>query len=438
MIRALIFILKLTLLVAAAVWVVQHPGAVNITWQDYEISTSLAMLVLLVLAVAGVSVVIYAIWRALVGIPQSLSLGHLSRRQRKGYMALTQGLVAVAAGDAIAAQRLAQKAEKYLHEPALTLLLQAQAAQLSGDEAGAARYFSTMLEKPETSFLGLRGLINHALKEGDLRRALDLGYRALKLQPKTGWLVTLLCELEARAGNWNGADELLSRAQKLKALQPDRARSMKVALLLGYAKSLETIDPKEALSLALKAHNTITGFVPAALIAADLCVKNDNASKAAKVIEQTWKLSPHPQLADSYAALYSALPPLDRLKKIERLANCAPSAPESKLAIARAAVKAELWGVARGAVASLLSASGPQSAALCLVMADLDEHENKDLAGAQEWHRKARLAADAPAWVCQSCGSLSDTWAPICLSCQSLASSLWQVPSSKISLLPPE
>ena len=82
-----------------------------------------------------------------------------------GYRALTQGMVAVAAGDAEEAQKLARKADALLAEPPLTLLLSAQAAQLNGDEtARPQRYFTAMLDRAETEFLGLRGLIMQALK----------------------------------------------------------------------------------------------------------------------------------------------------------------------------------------------------------------------------------------------------------------------------------
>src|SRR5207244_3592662 len=83
-----------------------------------------------------------------------------------GYRALTQGMVAVAAGDAEEAQRQARKADVLLAEPPLTLLLSAQAAQLGGDEDAARRFFSEMLNRPETEFLGLRGLLMQAGRGG--------------------------------------------------------------------------------------------------------------------------------------------------------------------------------------------------------------------------------------------------------------------------------
>ena len=55
---------------------------------------------------------------------------HDSKR-RRGYKALSQGMVAVAAGDAGEAARLARRADGLLNDPPLTLLLSAQAAHSS-------------------------------------------------------------------------------------------------------------------------------------------------------------------------------------------------------------------------------------------------------------------------------------------------------------------
>src|SRR5262249_1991532 len=69
------------------------------------------------------------------------------------------------------AKRQAKIANNLLNDPPLTLLLAAQTAQLGGDEDAARRYFTAMLEKPETAFLGLRGLLMQAMKAGDRAEA---------------------------------------------------------------------------------------------------------------------------------------------------------------------------------------------------------------------------------------------------------------------------
>src|SRR5882724_3853420 len=156
MLRTLFFFLKLAVLLAVAVWLAERPGQVSLVWLGYRIDTSVGILLAAVLVLAVIVALLYRLWRFLVRSPRQIARARHDKRRREGYRALTQGMVAVAAGDA---QRQSKKAGLLLEEPPLTLLLAAQAAQLNGDEAAARRYFEAMLERPETSFLGVRGLL---------------------------------------------------------------------------------------------------------------------------------------------------------------------------------------------------------------------------------------------------------------------------------------
>ena len=53
MLRTLVYLAILAVISAIAVWVVDHPGTVNLRWGDYLIESSLAMLALGVVALAA-------------------------------------------------------------------------------------------------------------------------------------------------------------------------------------------------------------------------------------------------------------------------------------------------------------------------------------------------------------------------------------------------
>src|SRR6266404_5267827 len=175
----------------------------------------------------------------MVGSPLVFLRRRRERRRRSGYRALTQGMVAVAAGDPHEAQRYARKADALLAEPPLTLLLSAQAAQLEGDETAAKKFFTAMLDRPETEFLGLRGLLNQALRVGDRGTALRLTQRAMTLRPNTPWVVESLFDLEAREGRWETAQKTLAQAVKRRIVPRDRARHHRGVIL--YELSLAAL-----------------------------------------------------------------------------------------------------------------------------------------------------------------------------------------------------
>lgn len=436
MIRALWFFAKVAVLIVAAIWLAEHPGSVNVEWQGWIIETSFAMMVLVAVMALGAAALLYRLWRAVIGAPGSLRRMSRSRRREKGYRALTQGMVAVAAGDAATARKMARKADGLLNEPPLTMLLSAQAAQLQGDDNAAARYFQAMLERPETAFLGLRGLLTQAVKAGDRVEALDLARRAHKLQPATPWLLATLYDLEARTGDWAAAEGSLQAAVQAGAIPAEEGRHRRAALLLERSFEAERRGRGDsALYHAQSAHDLLPGFVPAAARLARLLAAAGRHKPASKTVERAWRLGPAPELADAYREILAGYDPLTRLKLFEKLTAQTPGHVEGHLAVARAAMDAERWGEARASLMKALDAQPSQR--IHYLLADLEraEHGNED--AARGWLAQAASASPDPAWTCRSCGAVSREWSGLCGNCNAFDALEWKTPQVALHLAGP-
>ncbi|HUZ72894.1 MAG TPA: heme biosynthesis HemY N-terminal domain-containing protein [Stellaceae bacterium] len=429
--RALPAIVVIALLVTAAVLVADRPGSVAIEWQGWRVDTSVAVMVLAAAAVGVAVAVIYNVLRWIVGGPRTWVRARRERRRRDGYRALTQGMVAVAAGDAEEAQKLARKADALLAEPPLTLLLSAQAAQLNGDETAAGRYFTAMLERPETAFLGLRGLLMQAMKIGDEATALRLAERAKALRPRTPWVLTSLLELQSRAGRWSAAEATLVETSRRKALPAPESRHRHAVLLHQNAAEAEAQGrPSDAMRLESKALALAPEFAPIAERYAQMLNLRGQTRRARRALEAAWRAAPHPALATAYRALFADEPALLRFKRMERLAALQPDHVESQLALAAAALEARLWGEARryltAAGAAATAAAPPR---VCRLMAELEEAEHGDHAAARTWLARAAVAdTPDPAWLCDACGAESASWSALCPNCRGFATLAWSGP----------
>ena len=174
---------------AGVAWLAGHSGILALQVGDFRVETRVVTAAAAIAFLVLIAILLHHFWRWLWRRPGHIGASRTAKRRREGYLALTRGMVAVAAGDVEEAQRYAAQAAKRLHEPPLTLLLSAQAAQLAGNESEATRHFTAMLQRSETEFLGLRGLLAQAVRKGDRAKALALAERARKLRPNTPWLL---------------------------------------------------------------------------------------------------------------------------------------------------------------------------------------------------------------------------------------------------------
>ena len=155
-------------------WFADRPGTMTVDWLGYQIETSALVGALAIAAVVSLLILLWAVLRYSFTRPAAIAAYTRERRRQQGYDALSRGLLAIGVGDRTLSQRYTGIASRNLPREPLTALLRAQAAQLKGDREGSSRAFESMLDRPETQLLGVRGLFLEATRRNDTtRRALS-------------------------------------------------------------------------------------------------------------------------------------------------------------------------------------------------------------------------------------------------------------------------
>jgi len=427
MLRAFWFLILLAVISLAAALLADNPGQMSIRWLGYEVESSVGMLFTAVFVLSLLLASALRIWSFFRRAPKRLGRARQDWRRQRGYKALTQGMVAVAAGDAVEARRLSRKAENLLAEPPLTMLLSAQAAQLSGDEKAAGKFFDAMAEQPETKYLGLSGKLKQAMEEGDQDSALELAEQASNLKPKTETATSTLLDLQIKKQDWEKAEETVKKSVKNKTIDSSTGRRRRALMLFQRSLEEETEGKLgDALTHAQRANNLAPDFVPAAVRTARLLQGAGKRRKAAAVIEEIWVSNPHPHLADVMEELAPGAGPQEKMRTIEQLAGYNKDHEESHIAIAKAALAAGMWQEAREHL--MAAAQIHPSSRVCRYMAELEEAENGDMAASREWLRRASLADPDSAWLCSNCGNALGEWEPVCPRCESFDTLEWETP----------
>jgi HemY protein len=403
-IRALLFLL----LVAVGVWVgfnlVEDQGGITVQFagQEYFFKpVHFAALVLigfvalwLFVKVAGF---LLAVLRFIDGDETAISRFFNRSRERRGLEALARGMAALAAGDSRVARAKAEKAELLLQRPELTRLLNAQAAEMAGDDLRAETYYRALAEDPETSFIGVRGLLNRALEKDDTDRALKLAESAVQLRPREASVLDTLYMLQSRKFDWAGARKTLNAQRRAKLLAKPEANRRDAMLALAQADDAEEVGEAEhARKLALEAARLDPANAEAAATAARHLVAAGSKRAATKMLVASWRRAPSPVLAAAFAAIEPNETAHERRKRFSKLLNANSTDPESRLLNAELALVTEDWYGARKAIADLKEDEPTKRS--CAIMAAIARGEGAPEAEVRGWLARALDAprGDAP------------------------------------------
>jgi len=380
----------------------------------------------LILKLAGLLV---AVVRFLNGDETAMSRYFDRHREKRGYEALADGMMALASGEGQLALTKANRAERYLAKPELTRLLTAQAAEQVGDRKTAEEAYKSMLTDDRTRFVGVRGILKQKLAQGDTDTALKLAEKAFAMKPGHEEVQDTLLKLQAEHEDWSGARKTLSAKLKHGTLPRDVHRRRDAVLALSEARGvMEEGGDIEAREAAIEANRLSPDLVPAAVMAAHGYIEQGKPKYATRVIKKAWDAQPHPDLAAAFAAIEPKESAEARLKRFKPILRLHPEHEETKLLDAELHLAAEDFPAARKAVTPIASAEGANARALT-IMAAVERGEGGDDHVVRAWLARALTAPRGPAWVCDKCQNIHGQWSPTCDNCGAFDSLTWREPS---------
>lgn len=422
--RAVSYFILIALLGIGAAWIADQPGEVTLTWLGREITMDIVVAIALVVTVVAGIILFWSLVKLIMSGPQAFTDFLSIRRERSGYNALSSGMLAVGSGNVKLAAKHAAQANKLLNNEPLTLLLKAQTAQLQGDEEGARRIFDAMLQRSDTEILGLHGLFVEAQRAGNMEMSRAYAERAVQRQPDLPWASKAVLKLQSASHDWVRVEQTIDRNQRNKLITKPEANKKRAALKVSQALEREKNDEASALKLAEDAHKLDPDLVPAAVIAGRILSGRGDIRRATRILERTWRKSPHPDIAEIYGDVRTGDSPLDRLKRVKSLTQIGSSSTEGALAIARAAIDAQVWNEARQALAILIKDRPSQR--ICTLMAEIEQGDKNDTGRVREWLARAVRAPRDPQWTAD--GYSSTTWLPTSPVTGELGAFQWKVP----------
>lgn len=425
MIRLLAILMAAGLIATGIATLIDMPGGLDVSVGTYEFHATTSVAAGLLLFAVVVLLLLIRLLAILIGTPQMVRAWIRTRRARRGFQALSRGIVAAAAGDREDAVRFARRAETLLGDAPLSLLLSAEAAELDSSDTKQETAYRSMLRQADTELLGLRGLFLQAMRKGNEEEALQYAARANDVNPRLAWAAQALFELHVSRHEWDQAQTALKKQMRAKLIGADAARRKRAVVLAAAAFDADKRgdDDDSALDRAMEAASLAPSLIPAAVLAARKLTQAGRSWKAQEVVEAAWALSPHPDLVSAYAAIHPTDDAATRARRFGSLVQFNPTHVESRLLAAEQAMALNRWHDARGALEPLTLAQ--PTARACVMMAEIAQAERSDLAAAQGWLARASRAPKDAQWRCARCSFVVQEWTPICANCGAFDSLSW-------------
>ncbi len=333
MIRSALILLGIIVLIALSIGLFGDPGTASLSWMNYRIDTTATAAVILV---GFMTLMALSFWNVVLWLarsPQRAERRRIAQRRKQADEALTRGFIAMAAGDAEQARRLAVKAQDLSDNMALVHILTALAAEESRDTTAIHAAYTTMLSVPDLRLAGLKGLTERAKANGDSLEAVRLATEAYSQAQPSPWAFRTLVDARLEAGAWSEAVTLVDGALSRKLISPLYAERARAGLMTATAARLETevSQREQALDCALKAAKLHPAFTPAPVIAARLLQAMGKTGRAEDVLEAAWGAHPHPAIVIAYRDLMMTETPKERARRLQELVDRNPGHRESRL-----------------------------------------------------------------------------------------------------------
>lgn len=400
-------------------------GHVEIEWLGYRLETNVALAALLILVIFLLVVFFYKLVRSIFGFPFWVREHSALRQQKKTAQQLQQGLISFIMRDGETLALEAEGLKRNSGEKGLALFFRAEASLLKGERKVAHDRYLELSRVKGFEVLGLNGLLKLALDQGGYEEVLYYVMACEKYYVSSPWLMDILFEAALRFYKFEDALDALRRKKALKAFRPEEyQKKVAMVLLVQALKEKDQGNQENYERFVEQSYESDESYLPALLHFLPVLLREGKHSRLRKIIERSWSSSPHPDLARLYAESMPGSTDVEVFRLIQRLSSFAPHHPESRLEMARYALKAKLWGQSREYLESLINENSKISEVYYL-RAQLEEAETGDASRAFPWLEKMMNLNFKGHWFCSSCLSCTPNWQMICPNCHALGELEW-------------
>lgn len=340
----LLLLAALVLGAFAAHFLLEDSGYVLINMRGYDVEMSVpGLAIALVLLYVAIRLLV-RLWRA----PRHIGQAAGRYRDKAARNRLTQGLMAIAKGDAARGERMLARSAGRSDAPAINYLTAARAAQQLGAADRRDNWLRLAFERDPAAAPAI--LITQAelqMAQGQNEEALATLHRLESQAPGQDQAMVLMAEVCRRLKRWEDLESLLPRLARAKSLDSGTAATLQeqsaTALFANAAAEGDAERVERIWSALPKALRSRPSMTAAHARAAATCGDHDRLEKS---IRRSLKTAWNPELVEVYGELQTGNPK-SHLSHAEAWLTRRGEDPVLLMTAARLCIQNQLWGKAR-------------------------------------------------------------------------------------------
>ena len=380
--------IPILIVLGAILFVKESPGFLLVKYRDYSIETSLGFGII---AIAVVVLLIYFFLRIIVGIfhlPLSVKLQLQKLRFTKSRNFFNQGLIDLAEGRFMQAEKNLIKLVDYSENPLLHYLAAARAAQEQGKYEMLDSYLKAAVElRPEAEIA--IGVIHAELQlsHHQNEQALETLIHLRIIAPRHDHLIRLFAKVYFQLEDWCALSELLPEIRKKKLFKDEELKNMEIVAYKGYLDMKANTENKSRLDFAWEKVPRVVQANPDILIHYVRLYNKANwpLANSEKLILQSLDRKWYDGLIETYGEL-SSIDAAHQLEKAEKWLINYGENEHLLLALGLICIRAKLWGKAQGYLEASMEINATPKA--CFVLAELLREHLKNQDKAADYYKK--------------------------------------------------
>lgn len=355
----------LFVLAGAGVGVVlsRDSGYVLLSFGNYTVEMSLALLLLLLAVLFGALYVGIRLMVRTLHLPQDVHNWKQRRGSRLAQQAMTRGLLEMSEGNWRGAEKRLVRFADRSETPLLSYLAAARAAQLQGAHDRRDGYIRLAHDAMPSADVAV-SLTQAELQLADqqLEQALATLKHLRSVAPKHTYVLRLLRRLYEQLGNWEHLRELLPELRRRKVEDEAELQRLEIRTHRALLEQAFLAGDQHRLGMAwadvprgLRDHPQVLGDYAGYLL------ETGQDGKAEQLLRDALRKQWDSGLVETYGLLETGEAGR-QLSQMERFLAEHPDDPTLLLTLGRLSLRAQLWGKARGYLEACIGRNGPPQA----------------------------------------------------------------------------